>query len=159
MGPEDPLKKEMETHFIFLPGESHGRRRLAGNSPWSHNGSDRTEQLTLSLSIKQIWETRRGNWPTLQQEQSPKEEDRHLFPLFTIHHPTFMAWPLSTIAHPSSLFLLLKATPSFPFLGGLAQDSPWLRTLYCSSPLIPNKHILAGETSVSLFLSGQQNKE
>ena len=68
LGPEDPLEKETETRFIFLPGESHGHRHLAGNSPLSHKGLDKTEQLTLSLSIKSSWETRRGNSPTLQQE-------------------------------------------------------------------------------------------
>ena len=46
LGPEDPLEKEMATHSsilawrrkwqptpVFLPGESHGQRSLAGYSP------------------------------------------------------------------------------------------------------------------------------
>ena len=28
---------------VFLPGESHGQRNLAGHSPWSHKESDTTE--------------------------------------------------------------------------------------------------------------------
>ena len=28
---------------VFLPGESHGQRRLVGCSPWGHKESDRTE--------------------------------------------------------------------------------------------------------------------
>ena len=28
---------------VFLPGESHGQRRLAGYSPWGHKESDMTE--------------------------------------------------------------------------------------------------------------------
>ena len=32
---------------IFLPGESHGQRNLAGYSPWGHKEPDMTEQLTL----------------------------------------------------------------------------------------------------------------
>ena len=28
---------------VFLPGESHGPRSLAGYSPWGHIKSDRTE--------------------------------------------------------------------------------------------------------------------
>ena len=35
---------------VFLPGESHGQRKLEGYSPWGGKESDRTEQLTLSLS-------------------------------------------------------------------------------------------------------------
>ena len=32
---KDPLKKEMATHSVFLPGESYGQRSLAGYSPRS----------------------------------------------------------------------------------------------------------------------------
>ena len=32
LGQEDPLEKEMATHSIFLPGESHGQRNLEGYS-------------------------------------------------------------------------------------------------------------------------------
>ena len=34
MGQEDPLDEYMATHSIFLPGESHGQKRLVGYSPW-----------------------------------------------------------------------------------------------------------------------------
>ena len=36
---------------VFLPGESHGQRSLAGSSPWGRKESDTTERLTLSLFI------------------------------------------------------------------------------------------------------------
>ena len=58
---EDPLKKEMATHSsiqpapVFLPGESHGQRRLEGYSSWGRKESDTTEQLNSSSS----WEKRR----------------------------------------------------------------------------------------------------
>ena len=35
---------------VFLPGEFHGQRNLAGYSPWGSKESDTTERLTLSLS-------------------------------------------------------------------------------------------------------------
>ena len=44
---EDPLEKGMATPPVFLPGEFHGQRSLAGYSPWDHKESDTTEQLTL----------------------------------------------------------------------------------------------------------------
>ena len=34
LGWEDPLEKGMATTPVFLPGESHGQRSLAGYSPW-----------------------------------------------------------------------------------------------------------------------------
>ena len=43
LGQEDPLAKEMATHSIFLPGESHGQRSLVGYIPWGHKGSDTIE--------------------------------------------------------------------------------------------------------------------
>ena len=32
---------------VFLPGESHGQRSLAGYSPWDYKELNKTEQLTL----------------------------------------------------------------------------------------------------------------
>ena len=46
LGLEDPLEKARVVHSVFLPGESHGQRTLAGYSPWGHKESDMTEQLT-----------------------------------------------------------------------------------------------------------------
>ena len=36
---------------VFLPGEVHGQRTLAGYSPWGHKEWDTTERLTLLLFI------------------------------------------------------------------------------------------------------------
>ena len=43
LGGEDPLEKEMATTQVFLPGEFHGQRNLAGYSPRGHKESDMTE--------------------------------------------------------------------------------------------------------------------
>ena len=42
------------TPWTEEPGEPHGRRSLAGYSPWGHNESDMTELLTLSLSRRSL---------------------------------------------------------------------------------------------------------
>ena len=39
------LEKEMATHSVFLPGDSHGQRRLVGYSPQGCKESDMTERL------------------------------------------------------------------------------------------------------------------
>ena len=41
LGQEDPLEKEMATHFST--GKAHGRRSLVGYSPWDHKELDTTE--------------------------------------------------------------------------------------------------------------------
>ena len=43
LGWEDPWRREWLPTPVFLPGESHGQRSLAGYSPWSHKESDMTE--------------------------------------------------------------------------------------------------------------------
>ena len=43
-----PWKREWLPTPVFLPGEFHGERILAGYSPWGCKESDTTEQLTLS---------------------------------------------------------------------------------------------------------------
>ena len=45
LGWEDLLEKGKATHLIFLPGEIHGQRSLAGYSPWGHKESDTTDGL------------------------------------------------------------------------------------------------------------------
>ena len=47
MGWEDPLKKKRQPTPVFLAGEFHGRRSLAGYSPQGRKESVRTEWLTL----------------------------------------------------------------------------------------------------------------
>ena len=73
---EDPLEKETATHWVFLPGESHGWRSLTGYSPWSHKELDMTEWLTLLLltlkliSLLAIMMTQDVEY--LNHEQSPQ---------------------------------------------------------------------------------------
>ena len=43
LGWKDPLEKGMATYSVFLPGESYGQRRLAGQGPQGHKESDMTE--------------------------------------------------------------------------------------------------------------------
>ena len=45
-----PWRRDWLPTPVFLPVEFHGQRSLADYSPWGCKESDRTEQLTLSLS-------------------------------------------------------------------------------------------------------------
>ena len=48
LGQKHPLEKGMANSTpVFLPGESHGQRSLAGYCPWGCKESNMTEQLTL----------------------------------------------------------------------------------------------------------------
>ena len=44
-----PWRREWQLTLVFLPGEFHGQRSLAGYSPWSCKESVMTEQLRIIL--------------------------------------------------------------------------------------------------------------
>ena len=44
LGWEDPLEEAWQPTPVFLPGESHGQRTLAGYSPWAYKELDTTEE-------------------------------------------------------------------------------------------------------------------
>ena len=45
-----PGRRKWQPTPVFLPEEFHRQRSPAGSSPWSHEGLNTTEQLTLSFS-------------------------------------------------------------------------------------------------------------
>ena len=52
LGWEDPLEEEMQPTPVFLPGESHGQRSLAGCSSWGHKESDMNDTHTLICNFR-----------------------------------------------------------------------------------------------------------
>ena len=51
LGQEDPLEEAWPPTAVFLPGESHGQRSLAGHSPWGRKESDMTERLSTAACV------------------------------------------------------------------------------------------------------------
>ena len=47
LGQEDTLEEGMEPTPVFLPGEFHGHRSLAGYSPWGNKELDTTEHTHM----------------------------------------------------------------------------------------------------------------
>ena len=45
LGREDPWRREWIPTPVFLPGQFHGQRSLAGYSQWGCKESDKTDQL------------------------------------------------------------------------------------------------------------------
>ena len=44
-----PWRRKWQPTLVYLPGEFHGQRSLAGYSPWGRKESDMSERLSLSL--------------------------------------------------------------------------------------------------------------
>ena len=55
-----PWRREQLPIPVFLPGEFHGQRSLAGYSPWGSKGSDTTEWLSISLPSPHLENRRVG---------------------------------------------------------------------------------------------------
>ena len=53
LGREDPLEKEMQPTPVFLPGESHGQRSLAGCSPWGRKSQTWLSHYTTTTMFLQ----------------------------------------------------------------------------------------------------------
>ena len=51
-------RRKWQPTLVFLPGESHGQRSLAGYSSWGRKESDTTELLTLSLFMWDLTSSR-----------------------------------------------------------------------------------------------------
>ena len=45
-----PWRRKWQPIPLFLPGKSHGWRRLVGYSPWGHKESDMSEQLSIQVN-------------------------------------------------------------------------------------------------------------
>jgi len=48
-----PWIRKWQPSPVFLPGEFHGQRRLAGYSSWGHKELDMTEQQSLTHYISE----------------------------------------------------------------------------------------------------------
>ena len=46
-----PGEKKRQPTPVFLPGKSHGQRRLGGHSPWGHKESDTTDRLNTHIHL------------------------------------------------------------------------------------------------------------
>ena len=67
-----PWRREWQPTPVFLSGESHGQRSLAGYGPWDHRESDMTEQQTLSLTLSEIYNKK---YPTIVLVVKDKEKE------------------------------------------------------------------------------------
>ena len=55
LGWKDTWKRAWQPTPVFLPGESHGQRSLAGCSPWCQKKSDMTEWLGTQHTDINFW--------------------------------------------------------------------------------------------------------
>ena len=63
-----PWRRARQPTPVFLPGESHGQRNLAGYSPWGHKESDMTEQLSTAHEMSRWVESHLLFLPQMQRE-------------------------------------------------------------------------------------------
>ena len=77
LGQEDPWRKACLPTPVFLPGESHGLRSLAGYSLWGHKELDMTEWFsTQNLFFKNTQDYKLHVWKLSAQ--------KHIFILYNV---------------------------------------------------------------------------
>ena len=72
-----PRRREWLPAPVFLPGEFHGQKSLAGYSVWSCKESDMAERLTLSLF--QFYWSKDIDWDWLGWENHGREGCSHFW--------------------------------------------------------------------------------
>ena len=85
LGWEDPLRREWQPSPVFLPGEFHGQRSLAGYSPWGHKDVDTTEQLTTSVICHINKLKNQNHMIILMEAEKPSEKIQHPFIIKILH--------------------------------------------------------------------------
>ena len=94
-----PWRREWQPTPVFLPGESHGQRSLAGCSPWGHKESDTTEQVSTHSTGPRSW----PSYPCLIQAPAAR--------------------------HPGQCVSFSRAGSQWPGNGIRPRGSRWLETL------------------------------
>ena len=96
---------------VLLPGKSHGRRSLAGCSPWGRKESDVTERLHFHFSLSCIGE---GNGNPLQHSclENPRDGGAWWAAVYGVTQSRTRLKPCSSSSHS----LLLKMVSIFCFV-------------------------------------------
>ena len=80
LGWEDPLKKEMATHPVFLPGESHGGRSLVGYRPRDHKSRTRLSDFTFTFTVSQDLVKRiMESYQSMKEVNGNQDEDTEFY--------------------------------------------------------------------------------
>ena len=98
LGWEDPLEEGMATPSpLFLPGESHGQRSLAGYSPWGQKEQDMAEHMhplyNFSSRVK-------SSLIVCQQSLLTLVHYRRLYPASEFSFSLFHSWELKHVCKP-----------------------------------------------------------
>ena len=106
----------MATGPVFLPGESHGQRSLAGYSPWGRKESDTTEWLSThscTFCLREFRVRRRAH-----PKNVPGHTSAHLWragrrpPMWTLW--THSGWSPGWMPSPSLIQMTSRHVPSLP---------------------------------------------
>ena len=85
LGWEDPWRRKWQPTPVFLPGEAHGQRRLAGYSPQGRKELDMTEQLGTCSRVR--WK-KDSFWSSNPRQKRPVQSSylHGFLQLFRIKH-------------------------------------------------------------------------
>ena len=83
-----PLRRQWQSTPVFLPGESHGERSLAGYSPWDRKKLDRTEETEHACSVVKNPPASAGDTALIPgSRRSPGERNDNPLSHFCLENP------------------------------------------------------------------------
>ena len=104
-----PWRRKWHSTLIFLPGESHGQRNLAGYSPWGCKELDTTEQLNththffdIFSQVALIAQTVK-NLPAVQETQVQSLGQGDPLEKGMATHSSILAWGIPWTEEPGGL--------------------------------------------------------
>ena len=120
-----PWRRAWQPTPVFLPGDSHGQRGLAGYSPRGHKGSDMTEQLSTAHGVRikhNILSQRTIYFTSCLSPPLDCSPQRQEFPLLTL--PFFHQQALTWCSINAGLLLLSLLSLSASDAHGAGQSGP-----------------------------------
>ena len=128
-----PWRRKWQPTPLFLPGEFHGQRSLAGYNPWGHKESDTAEHACL--------------WKKHLEENQANRRWEQIFALFIVMHGRHPAWHNACSVRCYCPWLLHRSW------GWLSSRTPWSHPLARS---LSRDVLKVALTQLAWFLSPRQ---
>ena len=93
-----PWRRKWQPSAVFLPGESHGQRILAGYRPWDQKESNTTEWLTLPHSRYQGWRYRFSCCSRKLHQGFYKSQHYHSYLILEVHRAHLLILSARTLS-------------------------------------------------------------
>ena len=145
-----PWGREWRPTPVFLPGEAHGQRSLAGYRPWSHEELDMTEQLSMIQYYVESPASVYLLWEGISQEVAHLLKIRNVFQALTSKEFLYShSWNLNCVYLNISAML---CPLTLPILDSWSLFPPFYLSIHLFIPQAINEHLWRSYLENYLYL-------